>query len=79
VIQAAQRCKVDGEVRRLWAHMASQAVAGEVTVTVAAWPGKPERTAQLQVWSGQVTLQPPLRPPDHPRVWFEPLSVWAIS
>jgi hypothetical protein len=78
VIRAAQDHCVAGELGRLWAHMAAQAVAGEVTVMVAARPGQPERTADLRVRVGQVTLQPPVRPADDPAVWLEPLMVWAI-
>jgi len=78
VIRAAQDRRVAGEVGHLWAHMAQQAVAGTVTVTVAARPGQAERTANLEVRVGQVTLQPPFRPPEDPGVWFEPLTIWAI-
>jgi hypothetical protein len=78
VIRAAQDRKVDGELGRLWAHLAGQDVVGEVTVRVAARGGKAERTASLTVRSGQVTLQPPQRPPHDPGVWFEPLQVWAL-
>ncbi len=58
--------------------MAAQEVAGNVTVGVAARPGQAERTADLRVRVGQVTLQPPLRPADDPGIWLEPLTVWAI-
>jgi hypothetical protein len=78
VIRAAQDRSVRGDLGRLWAHMAAQEVAGEVTVTVAARPGQAERTADLRVRVGQVTLQPPLRPADDPGVWLEPLNIWAI-
>jgi hypothetical protein len=78
VIRAAQDRRVGGEVGSLWAHMATQAVAGEVTVSVAARPGQAERTAELQVRVGQVRLQPPFRPATDPGVWLEPLTVWAI-
>jgi Transposase Tn5 dimerisation domain len=78
VIRAAQDRSVGGELRRLWAHMAAEPVVGDVTVTVAARPGQAERTANLRVRVGQVTLQPPLRPADDPGVWLEPLTVWAI-
>jgi hypothetical protein len=78
VIRAAQDRRVGGEVGSLWAHMATQTVVGEVTVTVAARPGQAERSAELQVRVGQVSLQPPFRPATDPGVWFEPLTVWAI-
>jgi hypothetical protein len=48
VIRAAQDRRVAGEVGQLWAHMATQDVAGEVTVEVAARPGKLARTAELR-------------------------------
>jgi len=69
---------VAGEVTLLWAHMATQAVVGVVTVEVAARPGKPARTADLCVRVAQVTLQPPLRPADDSGIWLSPLTVWAI-
>src|SRR5215213_1013363 len=78
VIRAAQDRRVSGELGRLWAHMAGQAVAGEVTGTVAARPGQAERTAALRVRLGPVTLQPPVRPADDPGVWLEPLAIWAL-
>lgn len=78
VVRAAHDRKVAGELGRLWAHLASEDVAGEVTVTVAAREGKLERSATLHVRNGQVTLQPPQRPWQDPGVWFEPLQVWAI-
>jgi hypothetical protein len=79
LIRAAQDRKVAGELGRLWAHLANEAVAGEVRVRVGARGGKPERIATLSVRSGQVTLQPPQRPWQDPGVWFEPLQVWALS
>jgi hypothetical protein len=78
VIRAAQDRSVAGELGRLWAHMAVHPIAGNVTVRVAAREGPAERTAELRVRVGQVTLQPPLRPADDPGVWLEPLIVWAI-
>lgn len=78
VIRAAQDRSVAGEIGRLWTHMAAQPIAGNVTVTVAARPGHAERTAELRVRVGQVTLLPPLRPADDPGIWLEPLTVWAI-
>ena len=78
VIRAAQDRRVAGEVALLWAHMAMQEVAGEVTVDVAARPGKPARRAELRVRVAQVTLQPPQRPVDDPGIWLSPLTVWAI-
>jgi Transposase DNA-binding/Transposase Tn5 dimerisation domain len=78
VILAAQDRRVGGELARLWMHMAAQEVVGNVTVTVAARAGQAERTADLRVRVGQVTLQPPLRPADDPGVWLEPLTIWAI-
>jgi hypothetical protein len=78
VIRAAQDRRVAGELGRLWAHLATQAVAGEVSVTIAARAGQNERSADLQVRVGQVTLQPPARPADDPGIWLEPLTVWAI-
>jgi transposase-like protein len=78
VIRAAQDRCVAGEVGQLWAHMATQAVVGEIRVEVAARPGKPARTAELRVRVAQVTLQPPLRPADDEGIWLSPLRVWAI-
>lgn len=78
VIRAAQKRRVGGELGRLWAHMAAQPIAGNVSVHLAARPGQAERMAELRVRVGQVTLQPPLRPADDPGVWLEPLTVWAI-
>ena len=78
VMGAAQDRRVVGEVTLLWAHMARQAVAGEVTVEVAARGGKPARRAELRVRVAQVTLQPPFRGADDAGVWLEPLKVWAI-
>lgn len=78
VIRATHDRKVVGEIGPLWAHMASLPVAGSITVTLPARPKRPARTADLQVRSGQVTLQPPSRPADDPGVWFEPLTIWAI-
>jgi Transposase DNA-binding/Transposase Tn5 dimerisation domain len=78
VIRAAQDRSVGGELGRLWAHMAAQPIAGNVRVRVAAREGQAERTADLRVRVGQVSLQPPLRPADDPGVWLEPLTVWAI-
>jgi hypothetical protein len=78
VIRAAQDRCVVGEVGRLWAHMATQDVVGEVTVEVAARPGKSARRAELRVRVAQVTLQPPLRAADDAGIWLEPLTVWAI-
>lgn len=57
VIRAAQDRSVAGEMGRLWMHMAAQPIAGNVTVTVAARPGQAERTADLRVRVGQVTLR----------------------
>jgi hypothetical protein len=78
VIRAAQDRRVAGEMGSLWAHMASQALNGTLSVRVAARPGQAERTADLEVRAGQVTLQPPYRPASDPGVWLEPLTVWAI-
>jgi hypothetical protein len=78
VIRAAQDRCVAGEVGHLWAHMATQAVIGEVTVEVAARPGRPARQAELRVRVAQVTLQPPLRGADDEGIWLSPLRVWAI-
>jgi hypothetical protein len=78
VIRAAQDRRMAGEVGQLWAHMQTQAVAGQVTLELAARPGKPAGMAELRVRVAQVTLQPPRRPADDPGIWLEPLTVWAI-
>jgi Transposase Tn5 dimerisation domain len=78
VVRASHDRKVAGAVGQLWAHMATQTVAGTVTVTLAARPKRPERQAELEVRVGQVVLQPPLRPADDPGIWLEPLTVWAL-
>jgi Transposase DNA-binding/Transposase Tn5 dimerisation domain len=78
VIRAAQDRRVEGELGSLWAHMAAQALAGTVSVRIAARAGQAARTAALEVRVGQVTLLPPYRPATDPGVWLEPLRVWAI-
>jgi len=77
-IRAAQDRRVMSEVGPVWPHMAAQPIAGTVRVTVAARAGQAERSAELPVRVGQVTRQPPLRPPEDRGVWFEPLRVGAI-
>jgi hypothetical protein len=48
VIRAAQDRRVAGKMGSLWAHMASQALNGTLSVRVAARPGQAERTADLE-------------------------------
>jgi Transposase DNA-binding/Transposase Tn5 dimerisation domain len=78
VVRATHDRRVAGAVGQLWAHIATQTLAGTVTVTLAARPKRPQRTADLEVRVGQVVLQPPVRPADDPGIWLEPLQVWAI-
>ena len=78
VIRAAQDRRLSGEAELLWAHMATQAVVGTVTVEVAARGAKPARRADLLVRVAHITLQPPRREADDPGIWLEPLPVWAI-
>jgi hypothetical protein len=78
VIRAAQDRRLSGEAELLWAHMATQAVVGTVTVEVAARGAKPARRADLLVRVAHITLQPPRRAADDPGIWLEPLPVWAI-
>jgi hypothetical protein len=79
VIRAAQDRRLAREVGLLWAHMATQAVAGEVTVEVAARPNKPARTADLRVRVARVTLQPPLRPADDEDLAFSTHGVGDLA
>ena len=78
VVRATHDRKVAGAIGQLWAHMATQAVAGTVTVTLAARPKRPERQAVLEVRAAQVVLQPPVRSADDPGIWLEPLPLWAL-
>jgi hypothetical protein len=78
VVRATHDRKVAGAVGQLWAHMASHARAGTVTVTLAARPQRPERQADLEVRVAQGVLQPPQRPADDPGIWLEPRAVWAL-
>ncbi|MCZ7567023.1 MAG: IS4 family transposase [Ardenticatenaceae bacterium] len=78
VIRAVQDRRVQGEADRLWACVARQPVAGQVTVELAAKPKQPARTATVDVQVATVRLQPPQRPADDEAVWWEPLTVWAI-
>lgn len=75
LIRAAYDRNVDHPDKHLWAHLQQQALAGEITIQVPRTPGKPARTAQLEVRFAPVTLKPPLsrRKEKLPR-----LAIWGV-
>ncbi|HBY93696.1 MAG TPA: IS4 family transposase [Chloroflexi bacterium] len=78
VIRAVQDRRGPGEADRLWACVARQPVAGQVTVELTATPTQPARTATGEVQVAKLTLQAPGRPTADEAVWWEPRTVWAI-
>ena len=56
VILAAKPRRLSGEAELLWAHRATQAVVGTVTVEVAAPGAKPARRAELLVRVAHISL-----------------------
>jgi len=59
LVRAAWDRAVKSPQRRLWAHLRSQPVAGQLTVSVPRRPGQPARQAQLSVRFAPVTVRVP--------------------
>ena len=59
LVRAAWDRAVTSPQRRLWAHLHSQALAGQLSVSVPRRPGQPARPAQLSVRFAPVTLRVP--------------------
>ena len=59
LVRAAWDRAVKSPQRRLWAHLRSQPLAGQLTVSVPRRPQQPARLATLQVRFAPVTVRPP--------------------
>lgn len=60
---------------RLWAYVASQPVAGTVTITIPRQPGQPAHPAELTIRYTRVTLRPPRH---RAKEKLPPISLWAV-
>jgi hypothetical protein len=75
LVRAAWDRAVDSPERRLWAHLASQPLAGRLTITVPRRPGRPAREATLSVRFAPVCLKPPQARRGE---GLPPVDLWAV-
>ena len=78
VVRAVQDRRLVGQSACLWEELQQQAVAGELTVEVAARPGQPARQARLAVRYAPVTVRPPQRPVELRMAGWKAVAVWAV-
>lgn len=78
LIRARQDRSLMTNDKGLWAYLATQPLAGEFKVEVAAKKNEPARTAKMSVRYAQVEIKPPNRVKKAKMAGWKPVTLWAV-
>jgi hypothetical protein len=79
LVRATQDRRVENEERYLWAAMTTAPLAATIQVNVPRQPGRPQRTATVEVRWKQITLRPPRKRKSENLPTLPVWAVWAVE